>query len=163
MNCGSIVSSWRLLRYCTVNSIVKRYVETAMCMCVSGCIWHLFVCGLPQTAWFSETASSVTVAPGVQCMTSMNLMCFSVHMLLRFYILYPSHWIKDKFERSKVTLEEEIAARDKQVRELTTVLAVRNLDLDKKEVRGGLLWYNENCHRRLTVFTVTCTYNILLM
>ena len=77
------------------------------------------------------------------------LMCFSVHMLLWFHILYPSHWIKDardKFEHSKVTLEEKIAARDKQVRELTTELALRNGDLDKKEVRRELLCYNENCH-----------------
>ena len=74
------------------------------------------------------------------------LMCFSVHMLLWFHILYPSHWIKDKFEQSKVALEEEVAARDKQVRELTTELAVRNRDLHKNEVRRELLWYNENCH-----------------
>ena len=79
------------------------------------------------------------------------LMCFSIHnfMLLWFRIIYSSPWIKgarDKLERSKVVLEEEVAARDKQVRELTTELAVRNRDLDKKEVRRELLCYNENCH-----------------
>ena len=76
------------------------------------------------------------------------LMCFSVHMLLWFRILYSSHWIKgarDRFERSMVALKEEVAARDKQVRELTTELALRNGDLDKKEVRRELLYYNENC------------------
>ena len=79
------------------------------------------------------------------------LMCFIVYICYygSIYILYPSHWIKaarDKFERSKVALEEEVAARDKQVRELTTELALRNGDLDKKEVRRELLCYNENCH-----------------
>ena len=62
---------------------------------------------------------------------------------------YSSYWIKgarDKFERSKVALEEEVAARDKKVRELTTELTLRNGDLDKKEVRRELLCYNENCH-----------------
>ena len=82
-------------------------------------------------------------------MPEILLMCFSVHMLLWFHILYTSHWIKgarDKLEHSMVALEEEVAARDKQVRELTTELAVRNGDLDKKEVRRELLCYNENCH-----------------
>ena len=77
------------------------------------------------------------------------LMCFSVHMLRWFHIVYPSHWIKgarDKLEQFKVALEEEVAARDKKVRELTTELALRNGDLDKKEVRRELLCYNENCH-----------------
>ena len=53
---------------------------------------------------------------------------------------------RDKFERSKVAGEEEVAARDKQVRELTSQLALRNGDLDKKEVRRELSCYNENCH-----------------
>ena len=36
--------------YCTVNSIVMHNGETAMCMCVSACIGHLFVRGCSQTA-----------------------------------------------------------------------------------------------------------------
>ena len=147
INCGSVVTSWRLLRYCTVNSIVMRYVETAVCMCVSACIWHLFVCGCSYTAWFSETATSVTVAPDVQCMKYCR--CVLVYICYYGNKFYSFHWIKgarDKVERYKVALEEEVAVRDKQVTELTTELALRNGDLDKKEVRRELLCYNENCH-----------------
>ena len=68
------------------------------------------------------------------------------------YVLYSSHWIKgarNKLERSKVALEEEVAARDKEMRELTIKLALRIGDLDKKEVKRELLYYNENCHGSL--------------
>ena len=36
--------------YCTVNSIVMHNGETAVCMCVSACIGHLFVSGCSQIA-----------------------------------------------------------------------------------------------------------------
>ena len=89
----------------------------------------------------------MTVAPDVQCMKCCR--CVLVYICYYGNNLYPSHWIKavrDKFEHSKVALEEKVAACDKQVRELTTELAVRSGDLDKKEVRRELLCYNENCH-----------------
>ena len=47
---------------------------------------------------------------------------------------HPIKDARDKFERSKKTLEEERAALDKQVRELTFKLEVRVEELDKKEV-----------------------------
>ena len=48
-----------------------------------------------------------------------------------------SHYIKsarDKHEKSKMTLEAEKAALDKQMRELNFTLVVRVEDIGKKEV-----------------------------